>query len=73
MNYSTISNLRMAWTGRALLLFALLLTGFSSFAQVTTGAISGLVADDKGEGLIGATVVAVHVPSCSRYGATTSA
>ena len=73
MNHSTLPNLKLAWAGRALIVLALLFTGFSSFAQVTTGSISGIIADDKGEGLIGATVVAVHVPSGSRYGATTSA
>jgi hypothetical protein len=40
---------------------------------VTTGAISGLVKDDQGAVIPGATVVAVHVPSGSRYEAVTQA
>ena len=43
-----------------------------AFSQgVTTSAISGQVTDDNGEPLGGATVVAVHVPTGSTYGAAT--
>lgn len=40
-------------------------------AQVTTASIQGNITDNSGEPLIGATVVATHVPSGSKYGTTT--
>ncbi len=52
-----------------------LFSAFSSvqvFAQ-TTAAISGTVLDEKGEGLPGANVIAIHEPTGSRYGAATRA
>ncbi len=57
-----------------LALFAMLLVCSSLWAQgVSTSSMIGLVTDTKGEPLIGATVIATHMPSGSRYGAITQA
>ena len=43
-----------------------------AFAQgSTTSALSGTAVDEKGEGLQGDTVIAIHEPTGSRYGAST--
>lgn len=39
----------------------------------TTAALAGTVVDEKGQGLPGASVIAVHEPTGSRYGASTRA
>jgi hypothetical protein len=60
-------------TGKALAVFAFLLFGTSLLAQVTTSTISGIVSDKSGEPLIGATVVATHTATNTRYGTATNA
>ena len=50
----------------------LVLTAAGVNAQVTTSAISGKVTDEQNETVIGATIVAVHEPSGTQYGAITN-
>jgi hypothetical protein len=49
----------------------LLLVSFVAQSQVTTSKIKGTVTDDKGEGLFGATVVVLHVPTGTKSGTIT--
>ena len=57
---------------RILLAFATLFAGLAAYAQVTTSSMSGQIADESGEPLIGAAVVAVHEPSGTKYYAITN-
>jgi hypothetical protein len=58
---------------RSLLFCATFLMGFTAYSQVTTATISGEVKDKKGEPMVGATIIATHVPSGTRYGTVTNA
>jgi hypothetical protein len=57
---------------RFALMLAFMGIAAASFAQgVTTGGIAGIVVDESGIGLPGATILAVHEPSGTRYGTST--
>ena len=48
-----------------------LLVSLTAWSQVTTATLSGVVADEKGETLIGAAVIATHTPSGTRFAVVT--
>jgi len=55
------------------LLFSLMVSGYGACAQETNGVLRGKVVDEKNEPLYGATVLAVHEPSGTRYSTATGA
>ena len=57
----------------ALLLLLLILCIGNSQAQVTTSSVAGVIRDEQGQGLPGATITAVHLPTGTPYGVTTRA
>ncbi|MBL7961574.1 TonB-dependent receptor [bacterium] len=62
------------WLCAGILVFACLFSSQTVSAQgVTTAAVNGLVTDNNGQPVYGANVIALHVPSGSRFGAATRA
>lgn len=57
---------------RSFLSVIMLLIAVSVNAQVTTATMSGKVTDTNNQAVVGATVLAVHEPSGTRYGAITN-
>ena len=57
---------------RFVLAAVLMIFSAAASAQITTSALSGKVTDDAKEDVIGATVLAVHMPSGTQYGAITN-
>ena len=53
-------------------LFLSLFAVCSVSAQVTTASMDGMVTDEQNQPLVGATVIAVHVPSGTQYGAVSN-
>jgi len=49
-----------------------LLVTLTSFGQITTSALSGVVKNEKGDALVGASVHVVHQPTGSEYRSTTN-
>ncbi len=52
---------------RLIAVVAILFVGVSGYSQVTTSSMNGLITDNSGEPLAGATVVATHTPSGTQY------
>ncbi len=52
--------------------FAFLFVGVLAFSQVTTSNIKGLVVDETGQPLLGGNVLAIHLPTGTKDGASTN-
>ena len=49
------------------LIAVFLMMSVSAFGQITTSSINGRVSDESGQPMVGAVVIATHVPSGSQY------
>jgi hypothetical protein len=57
---------------RLIVAFAAFMMTVTAFSQITTSSLGGAIVDENGEPVIGAAVVATHVPSGTVYGAATN-
>ena len=57
---------------RFFLAAALMFISAAASAQITTSALAGKVVDSNDEAVIGASVLVVHTPSGTQYGAITN-
>lgn len=58
---------------KLLLITMTLFLSVISYSQVTTSSMSGVVKNDAGEGLVGATIMATHQPTGTKYTSVTRA
>ncbi len=65
------TNTKSRTASRLVILFILLLLAKLASAQVTTSSLGGKIVSDKGEDLIGVTVVATNVPTGTKRGTAT--
>lgn len=65
-------NLKRSIKRFVFVLMLMMTLGFAANAQVTTASLSGQVTEQDGEPIIGASVVAVHQPSGTKYTAITN-
>ncbi len=58
---------------RILQVFLFLFIGLTSaYAQVTTSSLNGKISDEKGESVVGASIIATHLPTGTQYGTVTN-
>lgn len=72
MKNSTVSFLKSSMTTMLFFCLGFLAINTTLQAQVTTSSMVGRIVDETDEPLIGATVVAIHTPSGTRYGTVTN-
>src|SRR4029079_450228 len=67
---SGVQLMKMSLTRLVLSLCAVCALAVSASAQVTTGSLNGKVLNAQGEGVAGASVIAIHLPSGTTYETT---